>query len=756
MKRTLPFCLLALTILPFFLFSQVISHEYNARLLPDQDAHYVLSGTDRGYRTALKFNISRIPQGAIIKTVQLNAHVLYSEVNWNGNVNFYNLNHQSWLETHEADTLETAFRSDSTHQDSLFGMLNLGWHKSVDLTQIFMRDYLQKNEFCTIFMVDPDDQNTQFTPGMPLFDHDTLVCGQESGTSKCVFWSSESPDTLLRPFLGILYCYHTDTNLVLNVCDSIVLNGQTYTSSGMYQQVIPNSLGCDSTINIDLTIRHSTSSKLSLAGCDSIAVNGLTYYRTGLYEQKLVNAVDCDSILHLELIIYHSTITDIDLGDCDSVVVNGQIYTASGTYLQKFTDIHGCDSSVRIHVTIYPTTFGTLMRSACDSLILHGQVYHNSGVYTQVLINAKGCDSILTLILTINPSSQTLVTIELCDSILVNGVVYYRSGNYKQTLINRFGCDSVLLLHLIIHRSYRDTLFYKACNGVTINGKTYSATGIYTEKFSTIHQCDSIVVLDITIHNSTTGNLSLKTCDSTRINGEFYDSTGVFTQLLTNAAGCDSLLIIQLEVQYSTSETLHITACDSAVVNGVRYDSSGTYVQMLKNGADCDSTLILEIDIPIIDTAIVSTGSKLSAVDTTATYQWVDCDNGFAAIPGDTNFVFVATKSGNYALVLSKGGCNDTSACYLVEVVSTDHQEAHFELVLAPNPSNGWLYFKTTKYFNANDVLVIQGINGIISEKIGLQAYKQSGLDLSHLPPGMYFMDFRTSDGRKLLKWLKL
>jgi uncharacterized delta-60 repeat protein len=37
-------------------------------------------------------------------------------------------------------------------------------------------------------------------------------------------------------------------------CDSIVINGITYYSSGAYQQIIPNSVGCDSTITINLTI----------------------------------------------------------------------------------------------------------------------------------------------------------------------------------------------------------------------------------------------------------------------------------------------------------------------------------------------------------------------------------------------------------------------------------------------------------------------------------------------------------------------
>ncbi len=43
----------------------------------------------------------------------------------------------------------------------------------------------------------------------------------------------------------------------INSCDSYTLNGQTYTSSGIYSQVITNATGCDSTITLDLTLNYS-------------------------------------------------------------------------------------------------------------------------------------------------------------------------------------------------------------------------------------------------------------------------------------------------------------------------------------------------------------------------------------------------------------------------------------------------------------------------------------------------------------------
>jgi hypothetical protein len=49
----------------------------------------------------------------------------------------------------------------------------------------------------------------------------------------------------------------TSSTLNENACDSYTLNGQTYTQSGTYTQVIPNGSGCDSTITLNLSMDFS-------------------------------------------------------------------------------------------------------------------------------------------------------------------------------------------------------------------------------------------------------------------------------------------------------------------------------------------------------------------------------------------------------------------------------------------------------------------------------------------------------------------
>ncbi|MEY3844491.1 MAG: hypothetical protein RL293_913 [Bacteroidota bacterium] len=49
----------------------------------------------------------------------------------------------------------------------------------------------------------------------------------------------------------------TSSTLNESACDNYTLNGQTYTQSGMYTQVIPNGSGCDSTITLNLNMDFS-------------------------------------------------------------------------------------------------------------------------------------------------------------------------------------------------------------------------------------------------------------------------------------------------------------------------------------------------------------------------------------------------------------------------------------------------------------------------------------------------------------------
>ncbi len=111
-------------------------------------------------------------------------------------------------------------------------------------------------------------------------------------------------------------------------------NGQTYTQSGQYTSVLTNQSGCDSTVTLNLTITNSNTGSESVTECDSYTwnTNGQTYTQSGQYTEVLTNQSGCDSTVTLNLTI---EIVDITSQPVDQTVVvgnNGQFtVTTSAT-----------------------------------------------------------------------------------------------------------------------------------------------------------------------------------------------------------------------------------------------------------------------------------------------------------------------------------------------------------------------------------------------------------------------------------------
>jgi len=115
-------------------------------------------------------------------------------------------------------------------------------------------------------------------------------------------------------------CNSTASQINPSVCDKYVLNGQTYTSAGVYSQTLKNSTGCDSILTINLTIKSSSANSITTSACRSYRLNGKLYTASGAYNQTLINKTGCDSILTINL-----TIINVD----KSVTQTGATLTAN-------------------------------------------------------------------------------------------------------------------------------------------------------------------------------------------------------------------------------------------------------------------------------------------------------------------------------------------------------------------------------------------------------------------------------------------
>ena len=84
----------------------------------------------------------------------------------------------------------------------------------------------------------------------------------------------------------------------------------------------------------------------------------------------------------------------------------------------------------------------------------------------------------------------------------------------------------------------------------------------------------------------------------------------------------------------------------------------------------CDSIISLDLTInPIPNNDVSQNDNTLTATQTVASYQWVDCDNENAIIIGEINQSFTTTSTGNYAVIVTINECGITSECSLIDFI---------------------------------------------------------------------------------------
>ncbi len=238
-------------------------------------------------------------------------------------------------------------------------------------------------------------------------------------------------------------------------------NGITYTQSGIYKDTLFNSVGCDSIVTLTLSIKKSSRNSISVVSCNNYSwwQNGITYKKSGTYYDTIVNAVGCDSIVELNLTIKNSFERSESMTTCTQYKwkVNNQTYFKSGnySYIIRSNTQDICDSVYYLKLTIANTLYGQETIRTCESYKwpANNQIYKSSGVYTTKLKSVDGCDSVVKLYLTISKNKTTFINKVACASYTwdATGKTYYFSDTaIKATLQSAAGCDSIVNLNLVI------------------------------------------------------------------------------------------------------------------------------------------------------------------------------------------------------------------------------------------------------------------------------------------------------------------
>ncbi len=135
-------------------------------------------------------------------------------------------------------------------------------------------------------------------------------------------------------------------------------NGNSYSSAGTYSTIMTTPGGCDSVPVLSLAIVPYVTDTTNVTVCASqlpYIWNGNSYTSTGLYDVLLNTLTGCDSLLTLNLTINPIDTTIFTTSVCADqlpYVWNGNNYTATGQYDIVLTGSDGCDSISRLQLQV--------------------------------------------------------------------------------------------------------------------------------------------------------------------------------------------------------------------------------------------------------------------------------------------------------------------------------------------------------------------------------------------------------------------
>lgn len=151
-----------------------------------------------------------------------------------------------------------------------------------------------------------------------------------------------------------------------------------------------------------------------------------------------------------------------------------------------------------------------------------------------------------------------------------------------------------------------------------------------------------------------------------------------------------------------------------------------------------------------IDNEVSVSRNVLTANETAANYQWINCDTG-NSISGATSQSYTPTNTGNYAVELTSGTCKEVSKCFEIDLLGVNtFTKADVELF--PNPVDTELNIElsnkrdvTFELYNTSGKLILKRESSVLKTTLNLKALSQ----------GVYFLNVSSKEKIGTFKVIK-
>ena len=411
-----------------------------------------------------------------------------------------------------------------------------------------------------------------------------------------------------RMFYGLQLVVNEPTNETIyrEICegDTYNFNGQQLATAGEYRDTLRNAVGCDSVVILHLNVlpKYYHTVERTIYEGDTVHFMDQIYSTSGVYPVRFTSSIGCDSIIELRLTV--TRLYDDSVSVCANdlpLMWRGQTIYESGIYRDTVSSTNGT-SVVGIKVTVLPIAHleEPIMKTICegDFYKFGDSILTTQGTYYDTLTAANGCDSIVTLVLQVQPTEYKSEVRRIFegDSVLFDGVWYKESGVYERRETNSYGCTDTYQLILTVLKSFNiDTMAVVCDNELPFiwRGYEYNESGDYSLPIAWTDSSRVVKTLHLTVNHTfyMEQNISLCSGDTFLFNGKQYFESGFFYDTVPSLVGCDSVTKYILSVHPSVDKIIekHISDKQPYNFHGRDLTLTGTYEWTGKTIHGCDS-----------------------------------------------------------------------------------------------------------------------------------------------------------------------
>ncbi len=277
----------------------------------------------------------------------------------------------------------------------------------------------------------------------------------------------QNPNCRVNADLNVIEFLPESLTLIdTSICEgeTIQVGNNTYGATGAYTETLSTTQGCDSIVQLELLVLEPVTTAIADTICEgeSVSIGGNTFTESGQYAVSFTAASGCDSIVQLALTVTPAAETDLSTSICpgESVTVGDNTYSEAGSYVDTLTAQSGCDSIVRLELTVQEEVITETEVGLCPGESYQGLRPSSDTTLIDTLVTTSGCDSIhITRIrlsaladfaisgdTTICAGSSTVLdagmqaSYQWSTGATAQTIEVSAAGNYSVTVTDAFGC----------------------------------------------------------------------------------------------------------------------------------------------------------------------------------------------------------------------------------------------------------------------------------------------------------------------------